>query len=86
VLILETPNPESMRVGATTFYYDPTHRNPVIPATLQFILEHRGFTEVEVIRLHPFSQGLLQAGTEDARLLNRVLFGAQDFATVARRC
>jgi SAM-dependent methyltransferase len=85
ILILETPNPETMRVGATTFYNDPTHRNPLMPAPLQFIVEHRGFTDAEILKLHPFTQGLLQEPTEDAQLLNHVLFGPQDYAIIARR-
>lgn len=85
LLILETPNPETMRVGATTFYNDPTHRNPVMPEPLAFILRHRGFVETEILRLHPFTDGLLEADTADAELLNRVLFGPQDFAVIARR-
>ena len=85
ILILETPNPETMRVGATTFYNDPTHRNPLMPEPLAFILRHRGFAETEILRLHPFTDGLLEADTADAELLNRVLFGPQDFAVIARR-
>ncbi len=85
VLILETPNPETMRVGATTFYNDPTHRNPLMPEVLRFIVQHRGFSEVEVLKLHPFTQGLLQEKTADAEMLNGVLFGPQDYAILARR-
>ena len=84
VLILETPNPETMRVGATTFYNDPTHRNPLMPEVLRFIVQHRGFSEVEVLKLHPFTQGLLQEKTADAEMLNEVLFGPQDYAILAR--
>jgi O-antigen chain-terminating methyltransferase len=85
LLILETPNPETIRVGATTFYNDPTHRNPLMPEPLQFIVRHRGFCQVKIIKMHPFTQGLLQAATPDAVMLNRVLFGPQDYAIVARR-
>ena len=85
IMVLETPNAETMRVGATTFYNDGTHGNPVLPQPLRFIVEHRGFTEVEILPLHPFTQGLLEEPTADARLLNRVLFGPQDYALVARR-
>jgi SAM-dependent methyltransferase len=85
VLILETPNPETMRVGATTFYYDPTHRNPLMPGVLEFLVKHRGFVETEIIKLHPFTQGLLEEKTADAAILNAVLFGAQDYAVIARR-
>lgn len=85
LLILETPNPLTMRVGATTFYNDPTHRNPLMPEPLRFIVGHRGFIDAEVIELHPFTQGLLQERTADTAILNRVLFGPQDYAIVARR-
>ena len=85
ILVIESPNAETVRVGATTFYNDPTHRNPVLPEPLRFVIEHRGFASAEIIRLHPFTQGLLTAATEDANLLNRVLFGPQDYAIVARR-
>lgn len=84
-IILETPNPETMRVGATTFYDDPTRRNPIPPVVLQFMLSHRGFDDPEILRLHPFADGLLTQPTDDARLLNQVLFGPQDYAVVARR-
>ena len=85
MLILETPNPETMRVGATTFYNDPTHRNPLMPEPLRFIVGHRGFTDVKLLKLHPFTEGLLQEKTTDASLLNSVLFGPQDYAIIARR-
>ena len=85
LILLETPNPETIRVGATTFYNDPTHRNPIPPSVLKFLVEHRGFEAAEILRLHPFADGLLQEPTADAELLNRVLFGPQDYAVIARR-
>ena len=85
IIILETPNPETIRVGATTFYYDPTHRNPLPPIPTKFIVEHRGFVDVEIIRLHPVVEEQLQALDENAEALNRVLFGPQDYAIIARR-
>ena len=85
VLLLETPNPETIRVGATTFYYDPTHRNPLPPLPTQFIVQHRGFVDVEILRLHPVTEERLLGTGEDVDLLNRVLFGPQDYAIIARR-
>jgi SAM-dependent methyltransferase len=86
VFILETPNPETMRVGATTFYNDPTHRNPLTPALLEFLVANRGFSDVEIVRLHPYGEETrLDDPSRDARHLNIVLFGPQDFAIVARR-
>ena len=85
VLILETPNPETVRVGSTTFYYDPTHRNPLPPIPTSFIVEHRGFSEVEILRLHPVEDERLAPTDENMKILNRVLFGPQDYAIIARR-
>ncbi|SDY56306.1 O-antigen chain-terminating methyltransferase [Variovorax sp. YR634] len=51
LLILETPNPENLIVGATNFYLDPTHIRPVPPLLLSFATEHAGFTRNKVVRL-----------------------------------
>ena len=51
VLILETPNPENLTVGSCWFYLDPTHRNPIPPALLQWLVRERGFSDVEIQRL-----------------------------------
>ena len=86
MLILETPNPENLRVGANSFYNDPTHRNPIPPETLRFLVHQRGFAEAEILRLHPFPvEQHLKANDEDARRLNDLLFGPQDYAVIARR-
>jgi 2-polyprenyl-3-methyl-5-hydroxy-6-metoxy-1,4-benzoquinol methylase len=86
MLILETPNPENLRVGACAFYNDPTHRHPIPPELLRFLVEHRGFAETEIVRLHPFPvEEHLEASNADARRLNDLLFGPQDYAIIARR-
>ena len=86
ILILETPNPENMRVGATTFYNDPTHRNPIPPEPLRFIVEHRGFSDVEIMRLHPSPESeRLKGEGWDIAHLNALLFGPRDYAIIARR-
>lgn len=51
LLLLETPNPENLSVGAHTFYLDPTHRNPIPPAALQWMVQARGFQNAVVERL-----------------------------------
>lgn len=53
IAIFETPNPENLSVSATGFYADPTHRNPLFPPTMQFLLEQRGFVRVEIVRPYP---------------------------------
>ena len=52
MIIFETPNPENLIVGACNFYSDPSHRRPLPPDTIKFIVEHRGFISVEILRLH----------------------------------
>jgi len=52
LLLLETPNPENLIVGSCTFYTDPTHRNPIPPDTLRWLVESRGFRDARIIRLH----------------------------------
>jgi len=51
LLILETPNPENLLVGASNFYIDPTHQRPLPAALLQFMAEHFGFGPVQTLRL-----------------------------------
>jgi 2-polyprenyl-3-methyl-5-hydroxy-6-metoxy-1,4-benzoquinol methylase len=86
IVVLETPNPETMRVGATTFYHDPTHRNPIPPRLLQFLVQHRGFTDFEIVRLHPFTGAdCLHESSRDATHLNEAIFGPQDYSIIARR-
>jgi len=52
LVIFETPNPENILVGAHYFYTDPTHINPLVPATVEFLITQSGFKQVEIKRLH----------------------------------
>ena len=51
LLILETPNPENLVVGSSSFYQDPTHLRPLPPELLRFVVEHAGFERHIVARL-----------------------------------
>lgn len=84
IILLETPNPENLIVGACNFYVDPTHRNPMPPALVAFLLQARGFERVEIDRRHPADPALLLQGNDEAITtpLNRLLFGAQDYAAI----
>lgn len=52
LLILETPNPENLRVSTHTFYIDPTHTRPLPPSLLDFMTEYYGFARSKVLRLN----------------------------------
>lgn len=77
MVIFETPNPENIMVGACSFYTDPSHTNPIPPATLSFLVEDRGFVNIEVLRLHPNES----VRVEDP-LLNQYFTIGQDYAVI----
>ena len=53
VAIFETPNPEVLKVSTYTFYFDPTHRNPLPSELLSFMGRNAGFSESRVARFQP---------------------------------
>ncbi len=92
VLVLETPNPENLQVAAHHFYTDPTHRNPLPPETLRFIIQARGFERVRIERLTEAREldapPLLDddlPGAGSVNFLLQQLHVAPDYAIVARR-
>jgi 2-polyprenyl-3-methyl-5-hydroxy-6-metoxy-1,4-benzoquinol methylase len=78
VIIIETPNPENLEVGAWRFYMDPTHRQPMPPELLAFMAEFHGFGAVDTHRLHPVADS-------DANMWHARLHGPQDFGIIATR-
>jgi O-antigen chain-terminating methyltransferase len=87
IAILETPNPKNVLVGSANFYIDPTHRNPVHPETLEYLMEARGLIRTETLMLHPFppQMRLPDADSELARRFNEYFYGPQDYAVVGYR-
>lgn len=82
LLILETPNPENIVVGTSSFYLDPTHRNPIPHQLLSFLPEHYGFARVKVLYLQE------KEGLADYKQLTlfQVLSGVSpDYAVVAQK-
>lgn len=49
--LVETPNPENALVAQWSFYMDPTHRNPLPPEMLRWMVQSRGFSESGIHRL-----------------------------------
>jgi O-antigen chain-terminating methyltransferase len=85
-LILETPNPENLIVGAHTFHNDPTHKAPIPPMVGQFLVTQRGFADATIWRLHPMADtDQLRGGDPGTQQANRLLYGPQDYAVLARR-
>jgi acetyltransferase-like isoleucine patch superfamily enzyme/SAM-dependent methyltransferase len=94
MLILETPDPTNLFMGACNFYLDPTHLRPMPPALTEFLVSASGFEIAEVRRLHPKDDvdlaGLHLDGVDGSSeqllrdALVKGLFGTQDYAVVAR--
>ena len=80
ILLMETPNPENLSVGTSSFYLDPTHSKPIPHALLAFVTEHKGFAAHQILRVNePYTPH-----PDDPVLLNDVLFNVSpDYAVVA---
>ena len=85
VAVFETPNPQNLQVGSHTFYMDPTHRNPLPGAMMQFMAQARGLTDVRIMPRNPYPQSAMLSGGEIAQRLNGMLYGPQDYAVVGRK-
>jgi O-antigen chain-terminating methyltransferase len=69
-MLLETPNPANLVVGACNFYLDPTHERPIPSILLSFAAEFSGFERVVVV---PVNRDFLQ---NDLELLPTEMSGA----------
>ncbi len=84
VLIAETINTDSLS-ALKAFYLDPSHVRPVPPEALKFLAEAAGFADARIEYRAPLSeQERLAETSENERKLNRLLFGPQDYALIAR--
>lgn len=82
LLIMETPNPDNIRVATNNFYVDPTHLRPIPSDLLLYLASAHKFTKQKVIQLN-----------EDKNLryklnlnISDVIFGASpDYAVIAQK-
>ncbi len=82
LLILETPNPENVVVGACNFYVDPTHLRPIPPLLLSFLPEHHGFARVRTVRLQESAELRTRS---DIRMMDVLGGVSPDYAVVAQK-
>ena len=84
VLIAETVNTDSLS-ALKAFFLDPSHVRPVPADALRFLAEVAGFVEtrIEYSAQLPDEARLEESTSNDAKL-NRLLFGPQDYAVIAR--
>ena len=84
LLIAETINTDSLSAWKA-FFLDPSHVRPVPSEALQFLAEAAGFVDARVELLSPLpAESRLEESTGNDAKLNRLLFGPQDYALLAR--
>ncbi|AEH87083.1 methyltransferase domain-containing protein [Mesorhizobium opportunistum] len=82
LLILETPNPENISVGTHTFHLDPTHKSPLPPDLLEFLVGQAEFAETAILRLN--GAPMIEAGPME-RSIHLMFEVARDYACLARK-
>jgi O-antigen chain-terminating methyltransferase len=92
-IILETINPASVFSLVEIYFLDLSHKNPVHPQTLQFLLESSGFKEVKIeysvqlkeesLRTLPGNTDTDLAMNENIDKLNRLLYAPSNYAAIA---
>lgn len=89
ILIAETPNSLNLRVGATTFWLDPTHQRPLHPELMKLLATHAGFSKVDARFANPLGtprEGIADDSTgAEVRRLAEMVDGPGDFCLLAWR-
>jgi O-antigen chain-terminating methyltransferase len=89
-LLLETINPLSLFALSRIYFLDPSHRQPLHPEYMRYLLESSGFSAVEIIftaepddeKLRAISPGdpLALPFNDNVDRLNQLLFSACEYA------
>lgn len=100
IIIMETPNPCNLQVGAASFYLDPTHVRQLHPEFVRFLAEKNGFSRIEVVypeqhKTEEWWDSLIQEETTDIQEsacfravvneLKRTIWSSADYAIVAKK-
>ena len=85
-VILETPNPESLLVGAYKFWLEPERQRPLPPALMERLMHSLTFDSVEVIRLHPDGRSAMLRDRDGLpQDLCDLVAGFDDYAIIGER-
>ncbi|MBA1419427.1 MAG: class I SAM-dependent methyltransferase [Epsilonproteobacteria bacterium] len=82
LLILETPNPENIKVATESFYVDPTHIKPIVSPLLSFLPEYFGFLRTTVLKLQENRDNIDRKNITLMQVLSEV---SPDYAVVAQK-
>ena len=96
-IVLETPNPMCLSVYMNSFYLDPSHKNPVHPHLMEYLMKECGFHDVHVVFTEASKVGYrlplldveycknLAEFNDGVNLLSDIVFGSQDYAIIAKK-
>ena len=82
LLIMETPNPENIKVATENFYLDPTHIKPIPSKLLSFLPEFYGYERTKIIRLQENKELVRR---ENISLLDVIDGASPDYAVIAQK-
>lgn len=92
MILFETQNPRNLIVGADTFYIDPSHKRPLDPRMIAFIVKWCGYSKVKIIDANSSSQWggvTVKATMEETKEIIRqfndlcyLMYGPQDYAVI----
>jgi hypothetical protein len=69
-------------VGSYSFYYDPTHLNPLPSLTTKFMIQYCGLCRVKIMNLHPSTETRVNEDSDLAQRFNHYFYSAMDYAIV----
>ncbi len=100
IIVIETINPESLYALANWYTMDLTHAQPIHPRTLSFLAKQAGFEGIQIRYLSharaphepldipddapAWAKTMGKTLDDEMSALNNTVFGAQDFALIAR--
>ena len=82
LLIMETPNPENIRVATNTFYFDPSHQRPLPWQLMSFVTEFYGFVRTKILYLQEYETLVDELSPSLVDVLTGV---SPDYAIVAQK-
>jgi len=82
IAIFETPNPDNVLVGSSSFYLDPTHHNPLPSPTIKFVVEFCNFCNVQILNLNRPDVSNISDNSEIAQRFNEYFYGYRDYAVI----
>ncbi|MCI9072818.1 MAG: class I SAM-dependent methyltransferase [Lachnospiraceae bacterium] len=100
LIIMETPNPCNLQVGAASFYLDPTHVRQLHPEFVRFLAAQSGFERIEVVypeqdKAEQWWNSVIREETTDIQEsacfqaivneLRRTIWSSADYAVIAKK-